>query len=51
MHSSTPTAMISKAFGIHSSRLNGGSHSPMFHVPDHTLRDYTFRQWRWRTRV
>ena len=33
MHSSTPTAMISKLFGIHSSRLKGGSHSPIFHVP------------------
>ena len=40
MHSSTPTAMMSKLLGTHSSRLKGGSHSPMFHVPVQMERDY-----------
>ena len=44
MHSSTPTAMMSKLFGIHSSRLKGGSHSPMFQVPVQIFSDYSSHQ-------
>lgn len=40
MHSSTPTAIRSNEFGTHSSRLYGGSHSPMFHVPAQMSSDY-----------
>ena len=33
MHSCTEMAVMSKLEGIHSSRVMGGSHSPMFQVP------------------
>ena len=51
MHSSTPTAMMSKLLGTHSSRLKGGSHSPMFHVPAQMDKDWLGEEGKWYQRL